>query len=360
MGACHARRPTVFLLLLPAGLDPSGLVGSLFFCEMQMKVFSHAARAALVAGALLVGGAAWAGGAYVDPLDEPARLSPLAERGLVNGLARAGSRVVAVGQRGHILYSDDQGAHWAQAKVPVSVDLTAVYFADPMLGWAVGHDGVVLHSIDAGASWSRQLDGRKAADGQARPLLDVWFEDARRGMAVGAFGLALCTVDAGATWRSCEADLDNKGGLHLNAIRSVGGAVYIAGEQGLLLKRDAQGKFAPLASPYKGSFFGVTGNDGTVLAYGLRGNAYASHDGGKSWQKAETGVANGLAAGVALADGSLLLVSQAGQLLESHDRGATFRVHPLERPQSAAAALALPGGRLMVGGARGLQAQSLN
>jgi photosystem II stability/assembly factor-like uncharacterized protein len=325
-----------------------------------MKVFSHVARAALVAGALLANGAAWAGGGYVDPLDEHAHMSPLAERGLVNGLARAGARVVAVGQRGHILYSDDQGAHWTQARVPVAADLTAVFFADAKLGWAVGHDGVVLHSVDGGASWTRQLDGRNAADGQARPLLDVWFEDARRGIAVGAFGLALCTDNGGAAWRHCEADLDNKGALHLNAIRAVGGALYIAGEQGLLLKRDAGGKFAALVSPYKGSFFGLTGNDGTVLAYGLRGNAWASHDGGRSWQKAETGVVTGLAAGTTLADGALVLLSQSGQVLESRDRGATFHARPLARPQSAAAVVALPDGRLLVGGVRGLQVQPLN
>jgi photosystem II stability/assembly factor-like uncharacterized protein len=324
-----------------------------------MRFFSHVARTALVAGALLAAGAAWAGG-YVDPLDEHARASPLAQRGLVNALARAGTRVVAAGQRGHILYSDDQGAHWTQARVPVAVDLTAVFFADPRQGWAVGHDGVVLHSGDGGASWTRQLDGRGEADGQARPLLDVWFEDTRRGMAVGAFGLALCTTDGGAAWRHCESDLDNKGALHLNALRAVGGALYIAGEQGLLLKRDASGKFVPLASPYKGSFFGLTGNAGTLLAYGLRGNAFASHDGGKSWQKAETGVATGLAAGLALADGRLVLVSQAGQVLDSRDHGASFRVRPLARQQSAAAALALPDGRLLVGGVRGLQVQALN
>jgi photosystem II stability/assembly factor-like uncharacterized protein len=325
-----------------------------------MKEFFHVARAALVAGALLAAGAAWAGAGYVDPLDEHAGMSPLAGRGLVNGLAHAGTRVVAVGQRGHILYSDDQGAHWTQARVPVAVDLTAVFFADARHGWAVGHDAVVLHSADGGATWSRQFDGRGEADGQARPLLDVWFEDARRGIAVGAFGLALCTSDGGATWRHCESDLDNRGNLHLNAVRAVGGALYIAGEQGLLLKRDGAGKFAPLASPYKGSFFGVTGIEGTVLAYGLRGNAYASHDGGRSWQKAETGVGTGLAAGLALADGTLVLLSQAGQVLESRDHGASFRVRPLARPQSAAVALALPSGRLLVGGVRGLQVQELN
>jgi photosystem II stability/assembly factor-like uncharacterized protein len=38
----------------------------------------------------------------------------------VVGMARAGERLVTVGQRGHILYSDDSGKHWQQAVVPVS------------------------------------------------------------------------------------------------------------------------------------------------------------------------------------------------------------------------------------------------
>jgi photosystem II stability/assembly factor-like uncharacterized protein len=325
-----------------------------------MKSLFQLSRVALVAGALLATNAACAANAYVDPVDQRAVLSPKAERSLINGLAMAGKRLVAVGQRGHILYSDDLGAIWTQANVPAAVDLTAVTFTNASLGWAVGHDGVVLHSVDGGANWIRQTDGRKAADGMARPLLDVLFEDNKRGMAIGAFGLAMCTVDGGAAWTPCEAQVDNPNGLHLNAIRSIGGALYIAGEQGMLLKRDSAGKFVPLTSPYKGSFFGLTGNDSTVLAYGLRGNAYASHDGGKSWQRATTGVVTGLAAGATMEDGVLVLVSQSGQVLESRDKGASFTARPLARPQSAAAALAIPGNRLLVGGVRGLQVQALN
>jgi photosystem II stability/assembly factor-like uncharacterized protein len=325
-----------------------------------MKSLFLLTRIALAAGALLATHAACAANAYVDPVDQRAVVSAQAERGLINGLALAGKRLVAVGQRGHILYSDDLGAKWTQASVPVAVDLTAVTFTDAQLGWAVGHDGVVLHSVDGGANWTRQADGRAAADGMARPLLDILFEDNKRGMAIGAFGLAMCTVDGGAAWTPCEAQIDNPNGLHLNAIRSIGGALYIAGEQGMLLKRDSAGKFLPLTSPYKGSFFGLTGNDSTVLAYGLRGNAYASHDGGKSWQRATTGVVTGLAAGATMADGVLVLVSQSGQVLESRDNGATFSARPLARPQSAAAALAIPGNRLLVGGVRGLQVQALN
>lgn len=325
-----------------------------------MKPLHHVLRGAFAGTALalaLAAAAAPAGaGGFVDPLRAPAVPTPLAERSLVTGLARAGERIVAVGQRGHILYSDDRGAHWTQAGVPVAVDLTAVTFANARNGWAVGHDGVVLRSGDGGATWTRQFDGA-GSGAQARPLLDVWFEDAQRGMAVGAFGMAMCTDNGGATWLDCADTIDNPDGMHLNAIRAVGPDVYIAGEQGLILKRDARGRFVRLASPYKGSFFGIAGGAGTVLVYGLRGNAFASHDGGATWQRAQTGVAGTLAAGTSLADGALVLASQAGQLLVSRDGGATFTAQA--RAQNAAAILALDGNRLLVGGPRGLALQAL-
>src|SRR5688572_31283560 len=99
-----------------------------------------------------------------DVLDTPAQKSALAPRTLLTGLARAGERVVAVGQRGHALFSDDAGKSWQQAEVPVSSDLVAVQFPTATAGWAVGHDGVVLHSADAGKTWARQLDGRSLGD----------------------------------------------------------------------------------------------------------------------------------------------------------------------------------------------------
>ena len=39
----------------------------------------------------------------------------------LNAVALAGSRLVAVGEHGVIIYSDDEGASWRQASVPVNV-----------------------------------------------------------------------------------------------------------------------------------------------------------------------------------------------------------------------------------------------
>ena len=82
--------------------------------------------------------------------------SPKAAKGLMIDVVHAGKRLVAVGDRGHILYSDDQGNTWAQAKVPTRQLLTAVFFVDDQHGWAVGHDAQILASTDGGATWTQQ------------------------------------------------------------------------------------------------------------------------------------------------------------------------------------------------------------
>ncbi|MDO6748847.1 WD40/YVTN/BNR-like repeat-containing protein, partial [Gilvimarinus sp. 1_MG-2023] len=96
---------------------------------------------------------------WVDPLQTPAQTSAKAHTALLLDITQAGERLVAVGAFGHILYSDDQGASWQQAQVPVSVTLTAVSFADARHGWAVGHDGIILATEDGGLNWRKQLDG---------------------------------------------------------------------------------------------------------------------------------------------------------------------------------------------------------
>ena len=126
-----------------------------------MNAFRVSASA--LAFALAVAAAPPATGAgFADVLDTPAQMSPLASRSLLQAVTKAGNRLVVVGQRGHIIVSTDGGASWKQSPVPVSSDLTSVYFVDDRQGWVVGHDGVILHSEDGGDTWRVQLDGRAA------------------------------------------------------------------------------------------------------------------------------------------------------------------------------------------------------
>ncbi|WP_332851702.1 YCF48-related protein [Duganella sp. S19_KUP01_CR8] len=364
------------------------------------KLNPHAARrtalaalfAALFAACCALAPAASAEGAAaatVAPaaLTQPALVTPKALNAAMLAIAAAGQRLVAAGERGTILYSDDAGASWRQASVPVGVSLTAVQFIDARQGWAVGHQGVVLHSADGGATWSKQLDGIQAAalvlkaaadvtpqdreraladarhlvaDGPDKPFLDLHFASARSGYVLGAYNLLFKTDDGGATWQPWQQHVANPKGLHLYGMRGAGDALYLAGEQGLLLRSTDQGaSFSALASPYKGSYFGLLATrGGALVAYGLRGNAYWSGDQGASWSKVDTGVQASLAGGAELADGTLVLVSQGGDVLLSRDQGRSFA------PQAGAAlppALPLAAvaqardGALVVAGLRGLR-----
>ncbi|HEU5468620.1 MAG TPA: YCF48-related protein, partial [Steroidobacteraceae bacterium] len=125
---------------------------------------------ALAAVALAVAPAALGQDAVpADPAAQPAVIAPLAARSLLLDVAWAGRRAVAVGERGHILHSDDAGRTWTQAPVPASANLTAVCFADEKNGWAVGHIETILRTRDGGDSW--ELVHFEPANPQ--PLLDV-------------------------------------------------------------------------------------------------------------------------------------------------------------------------------------------
>jgi photosystem II stability/assembly factor-like uncharacterized protein len=347
---------------------------------MFKRAFTWALAACTVAG--LATAATDTG--WRDVLDTPAQTSALASRALLLGLARAGSTVVAVGQRGHALWSDDGGATWKQASVPVSSDLVAVSFPTAQVGWAVGHDGIVLSSADGGHSWTRRLDGRSlgellvsyyrtagddkwlaeaqrfAAQGAENPFLDVWFKDAATGYIVGAFGLILRTTDGGAHWEPLMHVTDNPKALHLYAVRGVGSDVFVVGEQGTALKLDAaSGRFKALELPYKGTLFGVTGRDGTVVVHGLRGTVLRSTDAGANWQTVPTGLAVGLTANTFDEQGRLVIVSQAGHVIASTDNGASFTAVKVDRPTPAAAVAAAGKGALVVAGPRGVQTVAL-
>ncbi|HXO16428.1 MAG TPA: hypothetical protein VN835_08795 [Steroidobacteraceae bacterium] len=106
----------------------------------------------LLASALAVVGAARAA-EPAPPSAEPARL---AAQSLLIAVATAGPRLVAVGDRGIILLSDDRGGSWVQAlEVPTQALLTGVCFLDAEHGVAVGHDEVILATADAGRTWRR-------------------------------------------------------------------------------------------------------------------------------------------------------------------------------------------------------------
>ena len=293
--------------------------------------------------------------------------SPRAEHSLLLDVVNTGKRLVAVGDRGHVLVSDNNGQSWKQVKVPTRQLLTSMYFVDEQYGWAVGHDAQVLATTDGGNTWTLQYEDR---DLEA-PLLDVWFQDRDNGFAVGAYGALLVTTDGGETWEDASDRIDNEDAYHLNAIASIkDSGLFVVGEMGGMFRSSDGGESFEAISdlPYEGSLFGVMGTDqpGVVLAFGLRGNLFRSTDFGDSWTQVPVSSAGngpleyGLASGVQLADGTIVIVGNGGSVLRSEDGGKSFTAINRSDRLSLAGVAAAADDQLVVVGQAGADRTTAN
>ncbi len=325
-----------------------------------------------------------------DRVQTPSLVTEAASRVLLLDLVKVpeSNRLIAVGEQGSILYSDDEGINWQQAKAPVSVLLAAVQMVSSRQGWAVGHDGVVLHTGDGGLSWQIrqagqdllqvQLDALAAAaeiagsngdsqlqeelewqledtevaldEGAMPTLLDLYFLDEQKGFVAGAYGRIFYTADAGRTWSSLGHSLPNPDRLHLNALQLTReGRLMIAGEAGLLVYSDDLGRSWEAAdSPYEGSFFALAESDRLYLL-GLRGHLFSSAD-GIEWQAEPLSTEATLNSAVISAD-QLFLLGQGGVLVQKVHSG--FQVLPEATRNSYAAGVQL-GNQLLLAGEGGV------
>ena len=290
---------------------------------------------------------------------EEAVKAPLAIESLLLDGAAVGSRLVVVGERGHILVSTDDGASWTQAQVPTRALLTAVHMHDERTGWAVGHDAVILRTGDGGDTWTLVHQ----APEEELPLLDVWFRDERVGFAVGAYGYFLATEDGGETWAPRAVSEDD---FHLNALvpvadRTAGSPesrrppsqrLYIAAEAGIAYRSDDGGEtWQELPSPYAGSWFGgLALDEHRVLLTGLRGHLFRSEDGGETWTEVATGTHATLTGAVRLPSGSIVITGLEGSVLTSEDDGHSVSARRLPSREGISAALPLDNdGVLLIG-----------
>ncbi len=321
-------------------------------------------------------------------------IAPRALTSTMIDVDRAGDRLVAVGERGHVLYSLDQGETWQQAKVPFRRMLTGVSFVSDKQGWAVGHQSMIFKTVDGGETWQLAVDGfslqkdfnrdnvkrtREAYDAlvieleenpdpsrdleledalfafeDAEILLeeatiptnlhDVWFLDEKTGFAVGSFGRLVQTRDGGRTWVETSHLLDNPDGFHLNGIAgSASAGVFIAGEGGVLYRSIDLGEtWESLDAGYVDTFFGVVfdAENQLLTAFGLGSALFQSHDFGQSWQALDSPIEATFAGGAVSDDGSTILVGPAGTVLTikgsditsyaQADRGNYSAVLPLD------------------------------
>ena len=281
-----------------------------------------ASVAVLCAAALSFGPAAAQDEAASEP--EYAVQSDLAAESLLLDATYAGDRLIAVGEFGHIVLSDDRGTTWRQAQsVPTQATLTGVTFVGDAIGFAVGHDATVLRTADAGENWELVYNDTESE----MAFMTVYFENEKRGFAMGAFSFMVETNDGGDTWEERSLSDGLLDDYHLNKLFAAkNGDLYIAAEFGVVYRSPDQGRtFERIQTQYEGSFWGGFGMaDGSVMVFGMRGNAFRSYDQGQTWEKVETGTDKSIAGGVQLGSGKIILVGLQGYVGYSDNGGKSF------------------------------------
>ncbi|MFC5430729.1 WD40/YVTN/BNR-like repeat-containing protein [Paraburkholderia denitrificans] len=255
--------------------------------------------------------------------------------------ARAGKRIVAVGEHGVILLSDDEGKTWRQAsRVPVSATLSAVNFADAQHGWAVGQWGVILASSDGGDTWQTQRIDLSVD----QPLFSVLFTSEKDGIAAGLWSLMLATHDGGTTWTKVKvpappgATRADRNLYHLFDDQK--GALYVTSEQGMVLKSaDGGANWNYLSTGGKGTLWaGVVLPGGRIVVGGLLGSMFQSDDSGATWSPVDAGARSSIT-WLGTTPGGLMGVGLDGLMFSKREGGTSFEVHHREDRAALTAAL---------------------
>lgn len=259
-------------------------------------------------------------------------------RGL-DAVAFAGpARVLAVGERGTILRSDDSGGTFGPVSGEIGVSFRFGLRLGPVPGsvFALGREGTIARSTDGGNSWRPLSTGSRSA------IVDASFSTLERGHAVDWTGRVFRTTDGGTNWtpvatRRARAVLEVRGRTLL-ATRSgiehfdrAGRAVFAYGPDRILRSTDAGRTWRTVRGPRRlKDLEMLSATDGYALDEAGR---VWKHERGRWTELAAVGTGEGLS--LAFGDrrsGFLALDDYASQanpglryMLHTDDGGRTWR-----------------------------------
>ena len=189
----------------------------------------------------------------------------------------AGLRVVAAGDDGVTVVSDDAGTTWARLGERLPLTFTRIRAVSASLVFAVGPNGTLARTSDGGRSWA-SLGVSTSED-----VVDVSFADAFVGYAVDAAGTVLRTENGGVSWQILNTGYS----ATPQAVLALDPrTVLLIGGRGVLRSTDGGDTFSRVRARIVAAarLFNVDRAGGRVFAYGSK-NIVASSDRGRTWKK---------------------------------------------------------------------------
>jgi len=281
----------------------------------------------------------------------------------------AGKVLIAVGERGTMLRSEDAGRRWQSISLPApEFDLKAVIHHAPSGAWiAAGTRGTMLRSADGGKTWA-------SLPNELNLTLETLFVEPASGALLigGEAGLIGRSTDAGASWHLTQVKmpepvtpvtaihaLENEliatsalGRFLISTDRggswqllSMGGTAYftdavldprfravlLASHTGDLFRRrhgDDSWERIELLIDGEKRFVSALRYDiptQSLIAVGHHGLAARSTDGGQQWQKIATGFDTSMESLAQIGEGRFVGFGEGGYIVTSADSGKSWR-----------------------------------
>jgi YVTN family beta-propeller protein len=243
--------------------------------------------------------------------------------------AHDGVHAWAVGDNGTILATADGGGHWVPQVAGATGGLEAVWFSDPLHGWAGGTacggricGGAVLATTNGGVTWTSQT-----LPANVPSLVGIDFVDNLHGFAVSRFanspGISpslIATVDGGVTWTVQAPPIEG----HFQAVHFVNASRgWVVGQQGLT-ETTANGGSSWTVQGLASLLQRVSFTDNVNgWAVGTQGTILRTANGGASWV-VQTSNSGGQLAGVKFLDSLHGWAVGSGGVYATTDGGTTW------------------------------------
>jgi photosystem II stability/assembly factor-like uncharacterized protein len=224
--------------------------------------------------------------------------------------SRTSTEAVAVGERGLVLSSIDDGATWFE-RADAPADLRAISMMSTTFGIAVGDRGVGIYTTD-GATWTTVESGRPY------DVNDVEIGDVL--VAVGDSGYVASSTDLGVSWTE-EKPVDRD----LYSVALGGNNSFAVGEGGTVLRQAAGGSWGPVSSPGSNDLHGVFFNDTVLYVIGENGAIHRATDLGLAWSQLPSHTSATLL-DIEIRGDRGWIVGDRGTLLRSSDGGASWNL----------------------------------
>ena len=220
-----------------------------------------------------------AGTALMRTRDGGVTLTPVSpsSRKLFAASFGADLRVVAAGEGGATVRSEDAGSSWNAVGEQLPRAFNRMRATPAGLAFAVGPRGTLARSLDGGRTWA------EVGVSTAENVIDASWVDEFTGYAVDEAGTVLRTVNGGASWQVLETGYSAtpQAVLALSA-----NEVLLIGGRGILRSANGGRSFTRVRARIvaRTRLFNVDRAGSRVFAYGSK-NIVASRDRGRTWQK---------------------------------------------------------------------------